>query len=138
MDANEAVQKALKVVETVKDPGLRAVAFGSLLSHFLGSASSPGTTKAGARPLKDEGAPKARKSTTGSSGPKARLEALREEDFFSTPRTMQQILGALAERGHHMQHPDLTWPLQQMVKDRSLRRKKESVGNKLMWHYANW
>ncbi len=139
MEARHAVEKALEVAQSVGDPELRKVAFGSLLAHFLArGVQAPAARKAEDPPPRDEPSPVRGEKTPKNGGPKARLESLREEGFFAAPRTAQDILTALSERRHHMRHEDLTWPLVQMVKERELRRKKDAVGGKQVWRYSNW
>lgn len=138
----EIVEAAQSAVSGVSDKDLRVAAFSRVLEHLLtGEPTKARKTRAkrrvsGAR-KKDPGAKKKKPSV---DGPRARLEELIEEGFFSEPRNSSAIIEALSERGYHMQPSDLTRPLPALAQEQKLRRKKMAPpdGGKKVWHYSNW
>lgn len=143
MHSKESIAKALAEAErlaaAVKDPALRPVAYGRAFDALLENHDSHAKRRPAS--AKQERAPIPRKpSRAPSGGPKARVEALIADGFFDSPKTSPEILEALAERGYHMKSSDLTWQLQQLLKDQRLRRKKKPVkeGSRPLWHYSKW
>jgi hypothetical protein len=134
-----AVREAEEATAAMKDPELRKIAFSKILDHLLGG------------PKEVHGAPKIRRASrkrekplrSGPSpqeGPMTWLEDLIREGFFDVPKLSGDILGKLAEQGHHLQLSNITWQLQQLVRQRKLRRQKkqESASKKATWVYSRW
>lgn len=136
MDVQKLIEKAEQIMSVVRDPSLKPVAFGNILDILLHGEQTPkGKTKGTTKSL-EPGA----KKEKGKEGPMKWLKELKEEDFFDTLKNTQEMLTALAESGHHLKRTDLTFPLQECVKDKILRRKKQAPGKggKPVWHYSNW
>src|SRR5213594_1795202 len=135
----EAVRKAEEATAEIKDPELRKIAFSRILDYLLGSAK-----EARAAPKVRRGAGKEakpiRSAPSTQEGPMTWLEDLILEGFFDVPKPSGDILGKLAEQGHHLQLSNITWQLQQLVRQRKLRRQKkqESAGKKATWVYSKW
>ncbi|HTW91965.1 MAG TPA: hypothetical protein VMH22_09675 [bacterium] len=134
IDLSAAVAEAERIVEVLRDPTLRAVAFPKVLDLVLtdGTCVSVGRTQPPAK------RPTQRESTR--PGPLARLKELVEDGFFDQQRSSPEILQALAERGYVLKHADLTWPLSNLARTKVLRRKKQRIGDggRLAWFYSNW
>lgn len=135
------VQEAEQSVKDVKDPQMRLLAFGEILKFLLGHD----TRQFSKNPIqktskKGKSVTKSRKGGTKGEGPMTWLEELKGEKFFEKPKNMKEILTSLEERGHHLNHSDLTLPLQTYTKRKMLRRKKMETaeGGKPVWHYSNW
>lgn len=133
-----AIELAREVTASEHDAELRKTAFAVVLEHMLRSGTpsrhelvSNDTGRAPHPPDKGQVRKKA-------GGPKSKLEELLAEGFFSSPRSSQEVLQALAERGHHLKHPDLTWPLQQLLREKRLRRKHAESEGRRVWAYSNW
>ena len=134
-----AVRKAGEATAEIKDPELRKIAFSKILDHLLGGAKEVREA-----PKIRRGSGKREKSIRSASssqeGPMTWLEDLIREGFFDVPKPSGDILGKLAEQGHHLRLSDITWQLQQLVRQRKLRRQKkqESAGKKATWVYSKW
>ncbi len=76
--------------------------------------------------------------TTLKQGPMDQLKDLISEDYFSTPRSMKEILEELDSRGRHYRPTDLTYQLNTLVRNKNLRRIKKKIGNKTVLHWTNW
>jgi hypothetical protein len=81
-----------------------------------------------------------KKAAANGDGPTAKVQELIEEGWFESPRTLASLIYELAARGAHYKAPDLTYQMQQFVKAKQLRRKKElpAGGKREVWHYSNW
>ncbi len=138
-DYAKMVVEAEAAVASVKDPELRRVAFDRILSAFLEQPSV--RPKAGARETPtpktiSRGGQKER----SKRGPKAYLEALVDDGFFKTPRTIADAKAELANNGYHIALSSLSGPLQSLTQNRKLRRQKTSAkaGAKSTYAYSNW
>lgn len=130
-------EKAEQIVSAVSGPQLKPVAFGKILDLLLHGTQIPNVETKGATKLSKI---KRGKKVKEREGPKAWLKELKEEDFFKTPKNTNEMLTALEERGHHLKRTDLTLPLQTLVTEKQLRRKKQAPteGERPVWHYSNW
>lgn len=137
------VTQAVEIVDGVASPKLKEIAFARILDHLLQNLgngteeSSPATRhpRGPASEREKRKPPVSRKA--GRAGPKSWTEALIESGYFAGPRTTQDIIEALAERGHRVKRTDLTEPLQDLTRARRLSRKKaEDRRGKAVWHYA--
>ena len=137
-DIGSLVREAEQSVKDIKDPQMKLIAFGEVLK-FLLQRGGQFTKVVRKKTRKTASIPKTRKGIK-SEGTMAWLEELKQEKFFEKPKNAKEILTALEERGHHLKHSDLTWPLQQCTKRKILRRKRmeSSEGGKSVWHYSNW
>jgi hypothetical protein len=144
-DYSTLVAKADAAAASVKDPGLRAIAFEKILSTLLAqkhrdlrlSTSKKQSRETSTTPPRSRAV--RRKSRTG---PKAYIEQLIDEDFFGTPRTIATVKAELANRGHHVALTSLSGPLQALTQERRLRRQKAKVDGsattKGTFAYSNW
>jgi hypothetical protein len=133
------VAEAVEAVSAVKDPELRTVAFEKILATLLeghGPTAGPGATKRAAAPGK-----KTSSAPRSKGGPKASVEALIDDGFFSKPRTIADVKAELANGGRHIAITSLSGPLQLLTRERRLRRQKLSAkngGTKATYAYSNW
>ena len=134
-----AVRKAEEATADIKDPELRKIAFSKILDHLLGGAKEVREAPQIRRGPGKIGKP-IRSTPSPQEGPMTWLEDLIREGFFDLPKPSGDILGKLAEQGHHLQLSNITWQLQQLVRQRKLRRQKkqESAGKKAAWIYSKW
>ncbi len=126
------VFEALEVTSRIEDPNLRSIAFGEVLRHLLGRGLSP-------KSVTDKGDSDASKEFP-AGGPTALLDELVKDGFFTEPRSTEDVIDALGERGHFLKHSDLTYPLSNFVKKKLLRRQKREPpdGGQAVWFYSNW
>ncbi len=142
-DFSKVLEDAEKQVAGIKDVKFREIAFSKLVSHLLDGSTSDSDgegspeKKSKAKPMK-RGAGKAPKAKT--DGPKAWLEELINEKFFSKPKSSADIREELESRSHHLRATDLTGPLALLCHEKLLRRKKmaSEKGGKTFWHWVNW
>ena len=131
-----AARKAEEATADIKDPELRKIAFSKILDHLLGGATevreAPQIPRGPRKPEKP-----IRSAPSPQEGPMTWLEDLIREGFFDVPKPSGDILGKLAEQGHHLRLSNITWQLRQLVRQRKLRRQKkqESAGKKATWVY---
>jgi membrane protein involved in colicin uptake len=134
----ELVAQAENAVAQVKDPELRRVAFEKILDDLL-TAGEPGNAT-GTKPVQNARASSTGKRTSGNgvgatrSGPKGHIEELVDEKFFNKPKTISEVQVELANRGHHIPQTSLSGPLQNLCKQKVLRRQKVDGS----FQYSNW
>jgi hypothetical protein len=75
-----------------------------------------------------------------SGGPLITLRELVDENFFSEPRSLRDILDEFNKRSQRLKPTDLTKPLQIVCRQKLLRRDKQSPANggKKVFHWYNW
>jgi hypothetical protein len=135
-DYASLMSEAQTAVSGITDPDLKRIAFERLLDKFLGTANSvPTKTEAASQ---KKGGKKKGPVEAKNNGPKGRIEQLIEEDFFNTPRSLNDIQNELANRGFHIPSTTLSGPLQKLCQNRRLRRQKQQVGKKETYLYSNW
>ena len=64
-----------------------------------------------------------------------------EDDFFKRQRTIAEVKAELANLGHHVAITSLSGPLQNLTRERKLRRQKvtaDGKGAKSTYAYSNW
>lgn len=130
VDLSAKVAEAEAAVAGVKDAELRRIAFEKVLDRLLsaGGGSHParaGDDDAETRPSRAER--KTRGSASGGkglSGPKALIEQMIEDGFFSTPRTISDVRSEMANQGYHIPRTSLSGPLRLLTRERKLRRSK--------------
>jgi hypothetical protein len=124
--------EAERLTRAVVEPELRRVAYDRVLERLL-----KGTQFRSARmqPLETSLLPRPERS-----GPTTWLVELEEEGFFRQPKSTNDVVGALAEKGHHVEAEDVTWQLRKLVEKKVLRRKKEipEGATKPVWLYSTW
>ena len=130
MDFREIIQQAEHAVKAVKDPTLRAVAFGKVLDALMLGATAPGS-KREARPRSSGGVKR-----FGTAG---YLQELVQRDYFGEQRTLGDLKRELANGGHHVPLTSLSGPMQDLCRRRVLRReKRKTSGKKETFVYSNW
>ena len=60
------------------------------------------------------------------------------EGVFDDPKTIAEVKAELENRGHHIPITHLSNPLQNLTKERVLRRQKVKKGNKQVFSYSKW
>jgi hypothetical protein len=144
-------EDAEKAVSGIKNEKLREIAFEKLVSHLLTGKQSRSSGKDEDDEEEEEKTRRTRKKSKAkspsstslkpkSSGPKAWLIELVDEDFFKTPKSSSDIREELETRSHHLSPTDLTNPLQTLCHEKKLRRKKNASedGGKTKLHWVNW
>jgi hypothetical protein len=129
-DLAEAVTQAETAVASIKDAELRRAAFEKILEHLLGGGSASKEQKK--TPARRKADPKRRR------GPQGYVDELVDEHFFKKPRTLSDVKAELANRGHHIPRTSLSGPLQNLCKQRRLRRQKGIGSAKDTFGYTNW
>lgn len=137
----DLVTQAEDATKAIKDPELRRVAFERVLDDLLsgGGAASPRSARASKnaeRPTRTRTATPRR-----SRGPKGYVRELIEDDFFKKPKTIAEVKAELANRGHHIALTSLSGPLQNLCRERVLRRNKAksgTKGKKIAFSYSEW
>ena len=139
LNLSTLVQEAEQSIKNIRDPQMKSIAFGEVLKFLLEHRVRYKRKVYAKKTRKTSKMPKLRKDIK-SEGTMTWLEELKGEKFFEKPKNANEILATLEERGHHLKPSDLTWPLQQCTKRKTLRRKKmEPVeGGKQVWYYSNW
>jgi hypothetical protein len=141
----KTVAEAEAAVAAMKDPELRRVAFEKILATLLeeGNATSGGP-RSRSKSQKTERAAiggGGRSASQSRPGPKAYVETLIDDGFFSKQRTIAEVKAELANRGHHVALTSLSGPLQRLTQKRQLRRQKvagNGNGAKTGYAYSNW
>ncbi|MBK9540739.1 MAG: hypothetical protein IPO49_00310 [Bacteroidetes bacterium] len=143
-DFTKILEDAEKQVAGIKNEKLREIAFSKLVSHLLDGNSSDndeGEESSARKPkakAEKRSSPKSSKGKT--DGPKAWIEELQEEKFFSKPKSSADIREELETRSHHLSATDITRPLETLCHEKKLRRKKVAPenGGKAVLHWVNW
>jgi hypothetical protein len=136
------VAEAEAAVAAVKDPELRRVAFDRILATLL-DAKPPTEAKAETKkPARSKSGSKrsSRDAPTARRGPKAYIEELINDGFFSKQKTIADVKAELANRGHHVPLTSLSGPLQSLTQQRLLRRQKLTTKDdaRSTYAYSNW
>ena len=135
----ELVTQAEAATSAIRDPELRRVAFERVLDDLLsggGTATKGGTSAATRVGRSTRGGVKPKKP----SGPKGYVRELISDGFFKKPKTIAEVKAELANRGHHITMNNLSGPLQNLCKERQLRRHK-AKGDKAKrstFNYSEW
>jgi hypothetical protein len=134
LDFQEIIQSAEEAVRSVKDPALKAVAFGKIIDALVGG--KPGvqaTVKAKAHHRSSS------IRATKKAGTSGYLQELVGEDYFRTQRSLVDVKQELANRGHHVPLTSLSGPMQSLCKRRVLRREPKRInGKKSTFVYSTW
>jgi hypothetical protein len=131
-DFQSIIKEAEQAVQLVKDPALKAVAFGKVIEALIGHDGSPSLRPR--RLQRRHGVAQAGKKS-GTSGV---LQELVDQEFFKSQRSLSDIKTELANGGHHVPITSLSGPMQALCKRRILRREKKTIGNKQTYVYSNW
>lgn len=137
---SELVTQAEEATRAIKDPELRRVAFERVLDDLLSGGGT--ATRGGARAAKHvERSTRMPAKDKKSSGPKGYVRELIDDGFFKKPKTIAEVKAELANRGHHIALTSLSGPLQNLCKERLLRRHKAKSGDKakkVAYNYSEW
>jgi hypothetical protein len=132
---SDLVKQAESAVASVKDPELRRAAFEKILDDLLtGSTNGGSRTSKAVRSRKRSSK---RQTSPGQRGPRAYICEMKEDGFFSKPKTIAEVKAELANRGHHIPLTSLSGPLQKLCQDKELRRQKAG-DKKKTFVYSNW
>lgn len=139
LDFHSIIQKAEHAVQGVKDPALKAVAFGKVIDALV-AGESPEVAGVAPRSVRREKRVKLRGASGGARklGTVGLLEELVGQDYFRSQRSLSDVKKELANGGHHVPLTSLSGPMQALCKKRVLRREKKTVGNKQTYVYSNW
>ncbi len=119
---------AERAVSDMPEGEYRLAAFRIVLKFLLREAMST-PQQVGAPPI---GA----SSADSASSFADRIGVLASEGFFSEPRSLGEILSALAERGWHYAAENVSTPLVRLVRQRQLRRLQLADGKRRVWKYS--
>ncbi len=135
----QIVNEAEKVVSNIGDKELKQIAFDRILQHLL-QIGLPKPEDKNNKVNSKVVAVKTEKNPSLKPGPKNWIQELVDEGFFQTPQASNAIRVALDERGHILKATDLTGPLDRLVNEKVLRRKKMPAeeGGKPQVHWYNW
>ncbi len=137
-DYKGLVAEAEAAVAAVKDPELRRAAFEKILERLLGHPQNGGAPKG----KKERASSTARPAEKRKSprGPRAYIEELIDDGFFTHQKTIAEVKAELANRGHHVPITGLSGPLQRLCQERRLRRQKTKADSKkkTVYAYSNW
>lgn len=133
----QIIHDAEKAVNGIADFDLKKIAFDRLLERLF----KTDLPKMGENAQKTK-APKPKIHNNGLSkpGPTTWIRELAGDGFFTKPKTSGAIREALNERGHILSATDLTRPLEALVQEKRLRRRKmpNEEGGKDQLHWHNW
>jgi hypothetical protein len=128
LNFSELVVQAERAVQGVKDPDLRRIAFEKVLQELLG-----GRSPSDVRATNKVGSSRSTRKDT-SSGPTGYVREMAGEGFFKKQKTISDVQGELANRGHHIPTTSLSGPLQNLCKEKVLRRQRKDG----QFVYSNW
>ena len=139
-----AIKRAESLVASLADEKLRAVAFEIVLQRIIGEGdlSQPrvSTEKARTQPRAESHEQPRVKPSRAKNGPSAWVEDLHKEGFFSTPKTITDVVAEVRSRGHHVASKDVTFPLVRLVDLKRVRRRPGQSGKsqREVWVYTNF
>jgi len=70
---------------------------------------------------------------TTKAGAYGYLLEMKDDGFFSTPKTLKEIIQELARLGHYYKSTSITNPLQRLIQQKKLGR----IGKKGKWQYVS-
>ena len=70
---------------------------------------------------------------TTKEGAYGYLLEMKDDGFFSTPKTLKEIIQELARLGHYYKSTSITNPLQRLIRKKKLGR----IGKKGKWQYVS-
>jgi len=126
-DLIKARRTAEAAVADMADGPLKVAAFETILSRLLDRQLGVTPEALVPTPARTGGK---RSVTTG------RILSLRDDGFFSQPRSLGEVKAALAERGWHYPQENLGTPLTRLVQKKFLRRAQVANGGKKLWKYS--
>ena len=130
----ELRKKAEDAVAEMGDGDLKTKAFEVILQHLLSTRAVPvQSVSYEKRPHEKKEA----KSSRSVSGAKSRIMLLKDEGFFTVPRSLGEVKNELSAHGWIHPRTSLSGPLQGLVQERRLRRIKEQGAKQKIWKYVN-
>jgi len=130
----ELRKKAEDAVAEMPDGDLKTKAFEVILQHLL----STRTSVAQLEPQEKRASEKKEMLSSRKRGTnKSRILLLKDEGFFTVPRSLAQVKDELTAHGWIHPRTSLSGPLQELVQERHLRRIKDQAGKKKIWRYVN-
>jgi hypothetical protein len=115
-------------------PELKRIAFQKVLDVLLGSGVGPTSVRKNTRTARS-----GKGAKTQKRGPRAYIREMIQDGFFKKPKAISEVKAELENHGHHIPLTSLSGPMQQLCKDKELRRQKSgNVGNKKTFSYSNW
>lgn len=129
------IDTAISESKVVADQDLRGRAFEVILAHLLERSVILKSSQA------SKGASSKLTGKTKESTPntlQGRIQALKDDDFFKSQRTLGDVRGELRTKGWHYPATSISGPLQHLVRLRELRREQINDGKKKVWMYSNF
>jgi hypothetical protein len=130
----ELRKKAEEAVAEMPDGDLKTKAFEVILQHLLSVRSTPDQSGLPEKRVQDK---KQIVSPRQLSGAKSRILLLKNEGFFTVPRSLLEVKDELVAHGWVHPRTSLSGPLQSLVQERHLRRLKDQAAKKKVWKYVN-
>jgi hypothetical protein len=129
----ELRKKAEEAVAEMPQGELKTKAFEVILQHLLSTRTIPfQTLPSEKRQTKQD---LVSSKVPGTS--KSRILLLKDEGFFTVPRSLVEVKDELTAHGWLHPQSALSGPLQGLVRERRLRRLKDQAGKKKVWKYVN-
>ena len=128
----ELRKKAEKAVADMSDGPLKVKAFEVILASLLTGPQEPVSQAAQKRQDQEQLKEAPAKTLTG------RILVLRDEGFFGTQRAISHIREELGAHGWHYPLTTLSGTLQNLARNRKLRRVRATEGKKKVWKYSNF
>jgi hypothetical protein len=116
------------------DGDLKTKAFEIILQHLLSTSTYSLPLEP---PEKRAPSKKELKYSRAPGTAKSRILLLKNEGFFTVPRSLGEVKDELIAHGWILPRTSLSGPLQGLVRERHLRRMKSQVGKIKLWKYVN-
>jgi hypothetical protein len=129
----ELRKKAEEAVAEMPDGELKTKAFEVILEHLLSTRTIPSQLQ----PPEKRQVKKDAMSSQKPGSRKTRMLLLKDEGFFSVPRSLSEVRDELSAHGWIHPQTALSGPLQDLVQESRLRRIKDQAGKKKVWKYVN-
>ena len=124
-------------LEGVRSAEVRGAIAGAVMTHLLGSQEGIGGAGPARQVPPSRPESKIRRGEPHTlSGTQARIMDLDEEDFFVTPRSLDEVLNDLRVRGHHHNRDDARMSLLRLVRKKMLRRIEVVDGKRKTFAYV--
>jgi hypothetical protein len=143
-DLRAVIRRAHLIAEEEPEPNLRSVTYTCVLRFLLQEGEGPPPQAASRAPPSGTVTPKpsSRKVNTRNSpeGPSSWVTSLRLDNFFRQPKTITDVVTAIKALGHNVESKDVTYPLEQLARSKTLRREKlQAQGSKRrVWTYTEY
>jgi hypothetical protein len=132
-ELKELRKKAEEAVTEMPDGDLKTKAFEVILQHLLSTRTIPSQLQ----PSEKRHVKKDLMSSQKPGSRKSRMLLLKDEGFFTVPRSLAEVKDELSAHGWIHPQTALSGPLQDLVQERRLRRIKDQAGKKKVWKYVN-